>query len=81
MTKFPKGDRAREARNLASTGKVREKYLRDSPETVMEMDNSAELERLWDLYFPASQPRNVFEEAYLCLMREAIDDRLLQLRQ
>jgi len=66
-----------EAQYLASTGDVREKYLRHTPYTVSEMDDIEELEKLWELYFPASV--DVYEESYLELMRRSIDRRLRQL--
>ena len=68
-----------EAQYLASTGDVREKYLRHTPYTVSELDDVEYLEKLWELYFPATQPRNVYEESYLELMRRSIDRRLRQL--
>ena len=68
-----------EADMLACSGSVREKYLRHNPTSVMEMSDKCELEELWEQYFPASQPRKRFEEAYHFLMREVIDDRLKEL--
>ena len=69
-----------EAQHLASSGCVREKYLRITPLDISEEEDFTYLERLWELYFPASQPRNAYEEAYLSLMRSCIDERLGLLR-
>lgn len=68
-----------EAQILADSGEVREKFLINSPEDVVEETNKAFLERLWELYFPSTQPRNAFEEAYMRLMRDCIDSRLAEL--
>ena len=69
-----------EAKWLAESGSVREKYLVNTPEDVAEEFDSDYLHRLWELYFPASQPRNAHEEAYLSLMRDCIDFRLSELQ-
>ena len=68
-----------EAKLLASTREVRAKYLTHSPQDVAEESNKEYLERLWELYFPCSQPRNAYEESYLSLMRSCIDSRLAEL--
>ena len=60
---------------------VREKYLCFTPKDIEEETCIPFLEHLWELYFPFSQPRNAYEEAYLSLMRECIDSRLGLLRQ
>ena len=65
-----------EAQYFASTGNVREKFFHHTPNSVMSMTDSEELENLWLLYFPSSQPLNHDEEAYFAIMREAIDHRL-----
>ena len=70
----------KEAQWLANSGSVRLKYLTHSPKDIEDFFNIPLLERLWELYFPASQPRNSYEEAYLSLMRECIDARLTILR-
>ena len=69
-----------EAQYLGESGDIREKFLVHTPEDVAEEEDVEWLERLWELYFPAEQPRNKFEEAYLQLMRNIIDHRLEQLR-
>ena len=68
-----------EAQFYAESGDVREKFLRNSPEDVAEMTDIPTLEKLWELYFPFSQPRNAMEEGYLALMRDCIDARLHEL--
>ena len=69
-----------EAQVLAESGDIREKFLNYSPEDVAEEDDVEWLERLWELYFPAGQPHNKYEEAYLQLMRDVIDSRLDEIR-
>ncbi|MEO1519076.1 MAG: hypothetical protein AAFV95_29010 [Bacteroidota bacterium] len=69
-----------QAEFLADSGDVREKYLLHSPDDVAGECNVNYLERLWELYFPCEQPRNLMEEAYQTLMRECIDKRLVELR-
>ena len=69
-----------EAQHLAESGDIREKFLVHTPEDVAEEEDVEWLEKLWELYFPAAQPHNKFEEAYLQLMRDIIDCRLEQLR-
>ena len=59
---------------------VRAKYLAFTTKDIEEETSIPFLERLWELYFPFSQPRNAYEEAYLSLMRECIDSRLGLLR-
>ena len=66
----------RQAQCLADTHCVREKYLTYSPSDIAAESSIPFLERLWELYFPFSQPRNNYEEAYLSLMRDCIDSRL-----
>lgn len=70
-----------EAQFLAESGGVREKYLLHNPEDVSEETDERYLERLWELYFPHDQPRNLFEESYLKLMRDCINSRLADLRK
>jgi len=65
-----------EAQYFASTGNVGKEFSHHTPNSVMSMTDSGELENLWLLYFPSSQPRNHDEEAYFAIMREAIDHRL-----
>ena len=71
----------KEAQWLANSGSVRLKYLTHSPKDVEDFSDIPLLEKLWELYFPPSQPRNAYEEAYLSLMRECIDTRLGLLRR
>ena len=71
----------REARFLADTRCVRVKFLLSSPKQVESETNIEFLEKLWELYFPPSQPHNAYEEAYLSLMRECIEIRLGLLRK
>ena len=68
-----------EAEFLAESGEVRDKFLLHSPEDVAEETDVEVLEKLWELYFPPSQPHNNYEEAYLSLMRDSIDLRLSKL--
>ena len=70
-----------EAQFYAESGDVRDKFLTNSPEDVAEMTDVPTLERLWELYFPFSQPHNAMEEGYLALMRDCIDKRLHELSQ
>jgi hypothetical protein len=69
----------RQAKFLAASGDVREKYLKHSPEEIAKEEDGEYLEELWELYFPCSQPRNLQEHAYLELMRDCINERLLKL--
>ena len=68
------------AAQLASSECVRLKYLTSSPKDIETETSIPFLERLWEMYFPESQPRNAYEEAYLSLMRDCIDTRLDLLR-
>ena len=63
----------REAELLANSGFVRIKFLSHTPATILEMENLNYLRLLKDLYFPSSQPQNMFEEAFLSLMRDLVD--------
>ena len=69
----------REARFLTERGDVRQKFLTHSLEDIEEETDVAVLNNMWELFFPASQPHNAYEEAYLLLMRDAIDIRLAEL--
>ena len=69
----------KEADFLAATGNIRAKYLRESPKDIFSERDKTYLVKLNSLYFPASQPRNNCEEAYLSLMRDCICARLSQL--
>lgn len=64
---------------LAESGRVREKFLRWTPEDVEEMDDRGTLECLKDLYSPLSQPQNYLEEAYLLCILDAVTERLAML--
>ena len=65
-----------EAQALVESGDIRDKFLMNSPEDVVEETDVEVLEQLWELYFPPGQPHNRYEEAYLQLMRDCIDARL-----
>ena len=73
-------DEKKVAQQLADSLCVRAKYLTHTPADIERESSIPFLERLWELYFPASQPRNAYEEAYLSLMRDCIDSRLGLLR-
>jgi hypothetical protein len=66
----------KEWRALARSGYVRPKFLLWNPEDVHEMDDWDTLMWLREKYHPFSQPQNSFEEAYLQLMLDAINDRM-----
>ena len=68
-----------EGQVLRESGEVREKYLLHRPEEVASEDDVQYLEMLWELYFPLSQPRSLYEEAYQKCTRDAIDRRLSEL--
>ena len=68
-----------EWRLLAESGYVREKFLRFTPEDAEEIDDLDTLLRLRELYTPASQPRNLYEHAYVQLVAEAVDSRMYKL--
>ena len=72
---FPEDEESRwsDWRLLADSGYVREKFLRFTPEDAEEIDDFDALLRLRELYTPASQPRNLYEHAYVQLVQEAID--------
>ena len=64
---------------LRDSGRVRHKFLHYDPRDVAVMDKKEFLETMKQWYFPASQPRNWYEEAYCLIMREAITSRLSEL--
>ena len=64
---------------LANSGHVREKFLRITPEDVKEIDDWDSLMKLRELYTPASQPRNLFEHAYVQLVAEAVDCQMYKM--
>lgn len=66
-------------RLLQQSGYVREKYLRYTPEDVAEIDDIDTLINIREWYFPASQPRNLFEQTYIDLVREAAEEKLYKL--
>ena len=68
-----------EWRALAQSGWVQQKFLRYNPEDVEEIDDIDFLLQLQRWYFPASQPRNLFEETYLKLMLDAVNAKLYRL--
>ena len=61
---------------LRDCGYVRAKYLSFDPNDISSMEDKHFLQHLAVLYFPSSQPRNWYEEAYCVLMREAVTKRL-----
>ena len=69
----------KEADLLADSGVVRPKLLRLRPESILEMEDVCYLNELSELYFPASQPWNIIEEAFLSLMRDLIKFRIDEL--
>ena len=77
--KWDRGSFDVEAKFLARSGFVREKFLLYTPDDVTEEINVKWLTRLRELYFPSGQPRNVYEDAYVNLMRDAIEIRLQEL--
>lgn len=69
-----------EERREYETWHIRSKYLRWTPMEIERIDDRDLLHFLHQKYaFPASQPRNEEEVAYLQLMSEAILNRLLNL--
>ena len=70
----------KEAQELAQTNCVRPKFLTYTPGMIDDLCDIPFLEKLWEMYFPSTQPRNAYEEAYLDVMRECIDLRLNVLR-
>lgn len=67
----------KEANLLANI--VRSKFTNHRPEWVLDMTDLEELRHLNELYFPSSQPLNIFEEAFLSLMRDIIKFRIGEL--
>jgi hypothetical protein len=61
---------------LASTGDVREELVIDDFTEIIEETDRTYLLTLRDLFFPAFQPRNLYEEAYLMNVKDIIDFRL-----
>ena len=68
-----------EWRKLAESGWIQPKYLRYNPDDVAEIDDIDMLLQLQKWYFPASQPRNLFEQTYLKLMLDAVETKLYTL--
>ena len=68
-----------EWRALRDSGYVREKFLLYTPEDVEEIDDIDFLLKIREWYFPASQPRNLFEETYIKLVWEMADKKLYAL--
>ena len=66
----------KEANCLASSGYVRLKFQRLTPESILEMEDLCFLKELLELYFPSSQPLNIVEEAFLSLMQDLIRFRI-----
>ena len=60
---------------------VRPKFTNHKPEWILEMKDFSYLKNLYELYFPSSQPLNIFEEAFLSLMRDIIAFRIEELSQ
>ena len=67
----------REANYLS--GYVRPKLTNLKPEWILGMRDVRVLKDLKELYFPSSQPLNIYEEAFLSLMRNIIAFRIEQL--
>ena len=61
---------------MKESGRVQPKFLHWTPEDVEEIDDLDTLMWLREKYTPFSQPQNVFEETYLSLMLEAVNNRL-----
>ena len=55
---------------------VRPKFLQYNPEDVVEIDDIDTLLYIRDLYMPASQPQNLYEESYCILMVELAEEKL-----
>ena len=64
---------------LRDCGHVRAKFLNYDPKDVDEVNDLKFLEEMKCWYFPASQPRNWYEETYCAMMREAITARIHEL--
>ena len=58
---------------------VRPKFANHKPEWILEVTDLDYLKDLYELYFPSSKPLNIFEEAFLSLMRDIIKFRIEQL--
>ena len=58
---------------------VRPKFTNHKPEWILEVLDLDYLKDLYELYFPSSQPLNIFEEPFLSLMRDIITFRIEQL--
>ena len=58
---------------------VRPKFSNHKPEWILEETDLDFLKNLYELYFPCSQPLNIFEEAFLSLMRDIITFRIEEL--
>ena len=58
---------------------VRPKFTNHKPEWILEVTDLDYLKELRELYFPSSQPLNIFEEAFLSLMRDIIAFRIEEL--
>ena len=58
---------------------VRPKFLNHKPEWILEETDLHYLKDIYELYFPSSQPLDIFEEAFLSLMRDIITFRIEQL--
>ena len=68
---------AHEANLLADY--VRPKFANHKPEWILEVTDLDYLKELRELYFPSSQPLDIFEEAFLSLMQDIIKFRIEQL--
>ena len=73
---FPEEEQRPEWRVLAESGWVREKFLLHNPEEVEKIEDEETLLSLQKWYFPASQPRNPFEETYVKLVLDAVNKKL-----
>ena len=61
---------------LAESGLVREKFLLHNPEEVEKIEDEETLLQLQKWYFPASQPRNPFEQTYVDEVLDAVNKKL-----
>ena len=61
---------------LASSGRVRQKFMTFTPKDVMDCHDKEWILDIQNLYTPSGQPHNVYEEAYCEMMRNACQERL-----
>ena len=68
-----------EAKRLAKSGRIRQKFLWYSVEDIFEIDCVESLAHISDRYNPCSQPHNIYEFAYCELILRCIRRRLAAL--